>query len=125
MKTWTLTEKTLEDNGNDVSLTYGTISMATDLEALRIRIDAALQIIKGEMQDSNEGVDYFGVVFGDSPMFMKVQEISNTISNIEGVKEVLFDSSDYDSKTSTLSFRFTINSVYGDFEYEKTFENIA
>lgn len=125
MKTWTLTEKTLEDNGNDVSLTYGTISMATDLEALRTRIDAALQIIKGEMQDSNEGVDYFGVVFGDSPMFMKVQEISNTISNIEGVKEVLFDSSDYDSKTSTLSFRITINSVYGDFEYEKTFENIA
>lgn len=125
MKTWTLTEKTPTDNGNDVSLSHGNISIDTDLEALRTRIDANLQIVKGELQDSAMGVDYFGVIFGNGPLSFKVQELSSVISGIDGVREVLFNGAKTNKQTNTLTFEFTIKSIYGDIEYEKSFENIA
>lgn len=120
MKTWYLTPKTDTSNGNDVELgENGVIKMVSDLEALRCRIDAALQIIKGELQDKTVGVDYFGIVMSDTPMPLKVQELCRVINTVEGVKSVEYNSGFLDQRTSKLTFNFTIHSVYGDIEYEK------
>lgn len=119
MKTWTLTQKTETDNGNDTTLEYGEIKTDTELLALRTRIDAALQVIKGELQDPSEGVDYFGIILSDTPIPIKVQELCRVINGIDGVKSVTYESALLNKRTNVLTFRFTIHSVFGDLEYEK------
>lgn len=124
MKTWDLTDKTLTDSGNDVTAAYGVIKMSEELYALKCRIQAALEIVKGELQDSNIGVDYFGIVLTDAPLQIKVQELNRVISSVEGVSSVEFKGSTVNKTTLAQTFEFTIKSVYGDIEINKTFENI-
>lgn len=119
MKTWELDEE------NELQLAHGQIMMKQELEALRVRIDAALQVIKGEVDNEAVGVDYFGIVFANTPISMKVQEISRVILEQEGVDDVEFENAVVDRVTGSINFSFTIYSVYGDFEYDKTFENIG
>lgn len=119
MKTWYLTKE------NSLQLQYGQIRMAKDMEALRCRIDSELQIVKGELDDTSKGVDYFGIIFSNTPVSMKVQEISRVITAINEVESVTFENVEFDRRNQTFKFYFTIQSVYGDFEYEKTFENPA
>lgn len=119
MKTWNLTQKTPTDNGNDVVMKDGVIQTVTDIDALRVRIDAALQIIKGELQDPEEGVDYFGVVMSDTPIPLKIQELCRVITSLEGVDSVTYDSAYLDKTTRVMTIRLTIHSVYGDIKYEK------
>lgn len=119
MKSWNLTQRSENDPGNDVELRLGQIKTVTDLEALRCRIDAALQVIKGELQDPNIGVDYFGIIMSDTPIPIKVQELCRVINSLEGVKSTTYESSLYNRKTGVLTFRFTVHSVFGDLEYEK------
>lgn len=119
MKTWDLTQATPTSTGNDVSLQDGVIKTVTELDALRTRIDAALQVVKGELQDPNIGVDYFGIILSDTPIPIKVQELCRVINGIEGVKSVTYESGKLNKVNGTLSFRFTIHSVFGDIEYEK------
>lgn len=123
MQTWKVTPKTTTDNGNDVTSNFGIISIDSDLEALRTRIDCNLQTIKGEVSDDSKGVDYFGIVFSNTPLAMKIQEITRVISNIEGVEEVHFLRAEQDPKTYKLSLFFQIQSVYGALEYNKNIEN--
>lgn len=125
MKTWYLTPKTPTDNGNDLILQDGQIRMVSDIEALRVRIDSALQVFKGELQDPTQGVDYFGVIFSKTPLSMKVQELCRVISSIEGVESVTFDNADVNNKTGEITFHFTIKSVYGELVYDKIIENNA
>lgn len=124
MKSWKLTQKTLAEPGNDVYSEYGVIATGEDLEALRTRIDAALQIIKGELPDETEGVDYFGIIMSNTPLQMKVQELSRVLYKVGGVQEVLFREANIDRKNGIMSFSFTIKSMFGDIEVSKTFENI-
>lgn len=119
MKTWNLTQKTPTDNGNDVTLKDGVIQVVDELEALRVRIDAALQVIKGELQDPNIGVDYFGIVMSNTPIPLKIQEICRVINSLEGVKSVTYESSMLNKLTGTLTVSLTIHSVYGDLNYNK------
>lgn len=119
MKTWTLTQKTETSSGNDTTLEYGQIKTDTDLLALRSRIDATLQVVKGELQNPNDGVDYFGVILSDTPIPLKVQELCRVINGIEGVKSTTYEYATLDKQTGVLTFRFTIHSVFGDLEYEK------
>ena len=143
MKTWYLTEKTPTDNGNDLTsetavrvvknestgeqttVEYKIIKTVSDIDALRVRIDAALQVIKGELDDATQGVDYFGIILSNTPISMKVQELSRVIKSIDGVTGLTFDNAIMDKKAQTLSFYFTIYSAYGEFSYNTTFENIA
>lgn len=125
MKTWYLTKKTDPDGGNNLVSQDGYIKMATDLEALRVRIDAALQVVKGEVDDPNLGVDYFGIIMGNTPLSMKIQEIARVVNSIEGVESLQFERAEVDRKSGTLELFFTIKSAFGDIEYNKTFENIA
>lgn len=119
MKTWDLTQKTPTDNGNDVTMSDGVIKTVTDLEALRVRIDSALQVIKGELQDPNIGVDYFGIILSNTPIPIKVQELCRVINSLDGVKSVTYESAVLNKVTGVLTFKFTVHSVFGDLQYEK------
>lgn len=125
MQTWTITQKTPTDNGNDVKAEYGLISIDSDLEALRTQIECNLQVVKGEVPDEDKGVDYFGIIYANTPLSMKIQELTRVISNIDGVEEVHFLKAEKNQKTHTLSFYFEIQSVYGVLEYNKNIENIG
>lgn len=125
MKTWYLTKKTDPDGGNNLTTQDGYIKMVTDIEALRVRIDAALQVVKGEVSDPNLGVDYFGVIMSNTPLNIKIQEIARVVNNLEGVESLQFNRAEVDRTTGTLDMFFTIKSVYGDIEYNKTFEKVA
>lgn len=138
MKTWYLTKKTDPDGGNNIGTetTYvakgggafirgSAIKNVSGLEALRVRIDAALQVVKGEVDDPNLGVDYFGIIMSNTPLSMKIQEIARVVNSLDGVESLQFDRAEVDRKSGTLELYFTIKSVFGDLEYNKTFENIA
>lgn len=112
------------DKENNLSISpSGQMVMANKLDALRIRIDAALQVVKGELDDETKGVDYFGIIFSDTPLSMKIQELTRVMKTIEEVLEVRFIRAETNIRTSTLSFFFEIESVYGGFSYDYTFEN--
>lgn len=112
------------DKKNQLSIGgSGQIKMANKLDALRIRIDAALQIVKGELEDETQGVDYFGIIFSDTPLSMKIQELTRVIKTIDEVLEVRFVKAETNVKTNTLSFFFEIESVYGGFAYDYALEN--
>ena len=122
MKTWNLTEKTPTDPGNDVSLAYGTIKMDSDLNAIATAITSNLEVIKGELDDQEKGLDLFGIILSNTPLQMKVQEISRIINNVDGVMSSKFTGATVDRKNSSITFTFEIESVYGTLDYEKTFE---
>lgn len=116
MLTWALNEE------NNLSLEHGQIKLVNDAEALRTRIDCALQVVKGEVDDKNLGVDYFGIIFSDTPINMKIQEIARVIKNVEGVKEVEFSKAEFDKEKQSFRFYFSIISIYGEFDYDKSFD---
>ena len=109
---------------NELELQHGLIRIDSGLDALRTRIDCALQVVKGELSDDSQGVDYFGIIFSNTPIEIKVQEITRVISGIEGVNSVTLKQTYVDRRTQALSFEFTIESVFGQLDYNKTFENI-
>lgn len=122
MKTWNLTEKTPTDSGNDVSLNYGTIKMDADLNAVATAITANLEVIKGELDDPNKGLDLFGIILSNTPLQIKVQEIARVINSVDGVMSSKFTGATQDRRNNTITFTFEIESVYGTLDYEKTFE---
>lgn len=136
MKTWGITKKTSGYNGNEVviedntvyengsSVTTKVIAVQEGLEALRTQIDCNLQVIKGEVPDDNAGVDYFGIIFSNTPIAMKVQEITRVIMRCEDVNTVKYEKCEVDRANHTMTFYFNIESVYGEFNYNKTFDNL-
>ena len=124
MKTWYLTPKTPTNNGNDVISEYGVIKQVTGIDALRVRIDAALQVFKGELQNEDLGVEYFGVVLSGVPLQLKIQELSRVIRSLDGVESVEFESASTNADND-LNINLTIKTVYGDIQYNRVFENIG
>lgn len=113
------------DKDNNLMLTKsGQISMVNKLDELRVALDSALQVIKGELDDTTQGVDYFGVVMSDTPLSLKVQELTRVIKQNSEVKEAQFLRAEVDKKANKLTFYFDITSVYGDFSYDNSFEII-
>ena len=137
MKTWGITKKTAIDNGNEIVVEENTvrtdnatttskvIAVQEGLEALRTQIDCNLQVIKGEVEDETAGVDYFGIIFSNTPLAMKVQEITRVIMRCEDVNTVKYQRCEIDRTHNSMTFYFTIESVYGELEYNKTFESLA
>lgn len=113
------------DKNNDLSIgASGQINVVNKVNALRNRLDAALQVIKGELDDNSEGVDYFGIIFTETPVSLKVQELCRVMRQIDEVQDIKFLRAEADKKNNTLRFYFEITSVYGMLSYDKTFENI-
>lgn len=137
MKTWGITKKTVTDNGNEIvvedntvrtdntTITSKVIAIQEGLEALRTQIDCNLQVIKGEVEDESAGVDYFGIIFSNTPLAMKVQEITRVIMRCEDINTVKYQRCEIDRAHNSMTFYFTIESVYGELEYNKTFESLA
>ena len=113
------------DKNNDLVLTKtGQISMVNKLDELRVALDAALQVVKGELDDTTQGVDYFGIILSNTPLSLKVQEISRVIKQNTEVQEVKFVRAEVDRKENKLIFYFDITSIYGEFSYDNSFEII-
>lgn len=113
------------DKNNDLQMdSRGQIQVVSALKALRIRIDGALQVVKGEIEEEGIGVDYFGVIFSNTPLSLKIQEITRVIKTIDEVQDVKFLKIEIDKKKSQMAFYFEITSIYGDFLYDYTFENV-
>lgn len=137
MKTWGITKKTAIDNGNEIVIeqnsvhegnatyTSKVIAVREGLEALRTQIDCNLQVIKGEVEDETAGVDYFGIIFSNTPLAMKVQEITRVIMRCEDVNTVKYNKCEIDRVHHSMTFYFTIESVYGEIDYNKTFESLV
>lgn len=119
MLAWNLSKE------NDLMLTKtGQISLVNKLDALRVALDSALQVVKGELDDTTQGVDYFGVVLSDTPLSLKVQELTRVIIQNEEVQDVKFLRAEVDKKKNQLTFYFDITSIYGQFTYDNSFEII-
>lgn len=113
------------DKTNNLMLTKtGQIAMANKLDALRVALDSALQVIKGELEDTTQGVDYFGIVMSNTPLSLKVQEITRIIRQNEEVEDVKFLRAEVNKKENTLKFYFDITSIYGQLSYDNSFEII-
>ena len=111
-------------NGNPVFVKGTVISVDTDIKALADQIDCALSTIKGEMDDASEGVDYYNIVLANVPMSMKIRELSRVIYSVPGVNNVVYLASEKSNINGTLSFRFSIESVFGTMEYTKIIDNM-
>lgn len=116
MRNWDLTED------NDLSVTNGKITTVDKLRALRSRIQSALQTFKGETEDEEFGVDYFGIVLENINPAYKIQEFKRVIESLDGVYDV--EDYDYkqDKKTGSVTYSFTIKSVYGNISIDQTVE---
>ena len=113
------------DKNNDLMLTNTSqISLVNKLDELRVALDAALQVVKGELDDPTVGVDYFGIVMSDTPLSLKVQELTRIIQQNTEVKDVRFLRAEVDRKENKITFYFDITSIYGDFSYDNSFEII-
>lgn len=113
-----------DENGNPVFIKGTVISVDTDIKALSDQIDCALSTIKGEMDNSSEGVDYYNIVLANVPMSMKIRELSRVIYSVPGVRNVVYLASEKNNLTGALNFRFSIESIFGTMEYTKIIENM-
>lgn len=110
---------------NDLVLTKsGQISLVNKLDELRVALDSALQVVKGELDDTTQGVDYFGIILSDTPLALKVQELTRVMKQNSEVQEVFFQRAEADRKENKLTFYFDITSIYGKFSYDNSFEII-
>lgn len=116
MRNWELTEE------NDLSLTGGEITTVDKLLALRSRIQSALQTFKGETEEEDFGVDYFGIILENISPVYKIQEFRRVIESIDGVYNVEDYSYEQDKKTGSFTYSFTIKSVYGNISIDQKVE---
>lgn len=116
MRNWELTDD------NDLSLTGGEITTVDKLLALKSRIQSALQTFKGETEDENFGVDYFGIILENVSPAYKIQEFKRVIESLDGVYNV--EDCDYsqDRKKGIATYSFTIKSVYGNINIDQEVE---
>ena len=116
MRNWELTED------NDISLTNGRITTVDKLESLRSRIQSALQTFKGETEDPDFGVDYFGIILENISPVYKIQEFKRVIESLDGVYNVEDYSYEQDKKTGVITYSFTIKSVFGNINIDQIVE---
>lgn len=115
---------TLGMKDGDLALIDGVIATDSDMKALANKIDCALSTLKGELDDESLGVDYYNIILSNVPMSMKIRELSRVIYGVQGVTEVTYLSSEKNTKTGELKFRFSIGTIFGTMDYEKTISNI-
>jgi hypothetical protein len=113
-----ITTLTTDHETNDFKLTPDgrELDMSKDAKSVVQEIENELQLIKGELDDENRGVDYYGIIFSNTPINMKVAEFVRVIQMNPYVKEVTMTKFTKDPKTGTAHFSFTMNSIFGDLE---------
>lgn len=116
MRNWELTEN------NDISIKNGRIITVDRLNALRSRIQSALQTFKGETENVDFGVDYFGIILENIDPSYKIQEFKRVIESLDGVYNVEDYNYKQDKKTGSVTYNFVIKSVYGNISIDQTIE---
>lgn len=100
---------------NDLMLKGGKIDVVQNINALRSRLQSALQTFLGEVQGEEEfGVDYFGIILQNIHPAYKMQEFKRVIESISGVYEVEDYGYKQDLNKGIIEFTFTIKTIYGN-----------
>jgi hypothetical protein len=114
-------DELIQENINDFLLTPDKkrLVMASDADSVSQEIESELQLIKGELDDQNRGVDYYGIIFSDAPLALKVQEFTRVIKTNPYVKDVITTNIIPDKTDEKLKFEFVVQSVFGELKILK------
>lgn len=108
-----------EGQDNDWAPTVkGYIQTEYDIHMLRQQINARIQTLPNEV-DGFDGIDYMNVIFGNTSVEQKAAAFVEVIQNIPAVKSVTFISASWINKVEgTFEFRFDIQSIFGDLQFQ-------
>lgn len=108
-----------EGTNNDWADTVdGYLQIEYDKAMIRQEIDARVKTLPNEVDDY-DGVDYWNVIFNQTPILIKAQAIITAIKTINAVKDVVFNSYEYtDKQAGTLKMSFTVDSILGELNYD-------
>lgn len=109
-----------EGSDNDWAPTVnGYIQLEHDIYMLRQQINARIQTLPNEV-DGFDGIDYINVIFGGgTSVEQKAAALVEVIQNIPAVKSVTFISASWlDKEKGTFEFRFQIQSIFGDLQFQ-------
>lgn len=117
------TETYIDDNGvqqtvltSDIALdASGNISIVSDFEAIKCRINTALKTIFGESDNESIGVKYYEIIFPKGDLRIKVQEFMRIINNIDGVLESKVINILPTQESGIISYSFEIKTIYGTY----------
>ena len=111
-----------EGEKNDWAETQnGYLQTEYDLAMIRQEIDARVKTLPGEVDDF-DGIDYLNIIFAKTPVLTKAQAVIDAIKTINTVKEVVFNSYDFNKTTGILKMNFAVNTVLGDVNYEMSLD---
>ena len=105
--------------GNDwASLVDGFVPQEYDIYMLKQQINSRIQTLPNEV-DGFDGIDYMNVIFGDTSVEQKAAVFVDVIQNIPAVKSVTFINASWiDKIAGTFEFRFDIQSIFGDLQFQ-------
>ena len=108
------------DSSGDLDLSGGTINLVSDKDAIRAQLQIRLnEFINDWFLDLNEGIDYFGEVFGVREITDSVESqfknvILDTVS-VTSIQSISFDLSD-----RLLIVTFSVATIFGDIKDSTT-----
>lgn len=108
-----------EGEGNDWAPTKnGFLQIETDLAMVRQMVDASVKTLPNEV-DGFAGLDYWNIIFGQTPVMTKVRAVIQAIQTVPVVSQVMFIQSSFVSRQDgILSMSFNIATSLGDLKYQ-------
>lgn len=108
-----------EGQNNDWAPTVnGILQTETNLAMVRQMIDGAIKTLPNEV-DGYAGVDYWNVIFGNTPLLTKVRAVITAIQTVPTVSQVLFVQGAWENKTQgILRMAFNIQTTMGELMYQ-------
>lgn len=96
------------------------LELTDGLDALMCVIRNVVMTNKGELQlNISNGIPYLQQIFQDPNMIALFKsELQSSIEGVNEVENVKYIETEYDSTTSTLSYRVGINTLYGETELD-------
>lgn len=112
-----------EGQDNDWAPTKnGFLQYETDLAMVRQMVDARVKTLPNEV-DGYAGLDYWNIIFGQTPLMTKVRAVIQAIQTVPVVSQVMFVQSSWLSHDEgLLSMSFNIGTSLGDLKYQMTLD---
>lgn len=100
---WNVSSETydIEPNNN------GVIATVKDLEAMIVRLRERMRLLKNEAEDGESGID-LGIMFGDSPMFAKSEELVRCAKTLPEVSAAKVLGYKIDNKKQIVSYEMEV-----------------
>lgn len=106
------------DNNDWAPTVNGYIQTENNLAMVRQMIDGHIKTLPNEV-DGYDGLDYWNIIFGKTPMMTKVRAIIESIQTVPTVSQVLFVQGAWSDKESgVLNMAFNISTSMGDLLYQ-------